>query len=120
MFAFFVDNKFQGFWCNLIGDIFCDLTIEKMGWNKSSVDLVYYSNMSKIPSMFSFREDKLMNIKEKSLIIEQQPLFAEDGSPLLNEEGKEIFGDITTEIFKTIQTIEPVFYLAKGIMIKPC
>jgi hypothetical protein len=46
MFGFFVNDVFSGFWSNKVGDIFCDITCEKMGWDKTQVKLYKYSNLN--------------------------------------------------------------------------
>lgn len=108
MFAFFINNELKNFWSNKIGDIFAELTISKLEWDRSSVDLLFYPSIKQVPPFKEFGANKELIIKER--IVGHEEVTDEDGTVSI----------IETESFVVKETIEPVVYVAKGIIVKPC
>lgn len=112
MFCFFYKDLFVGFWSNKIGDIFCDLTINGMKWDRSDVDLYYYPSLNDVPRFHEIDSSKNLIIKKEVVTnVEHESV---------NESGETV---ITTEEVKTYETdkvIEPVVYCAKGLIVNPC
>jgi hypothetical protein len=107
MFCFFNKDKFENFWSNSIGDVFASITILKMGWSNGDIDLVYYPSLDKYPDHFEFDANKNLVIKKR--VIEQ---IEEDVDGVM----------VVKTSFKYVndKTIEPVFYINKGLIIKTC
>lgn len=108
MFAFFINDELKNFWGNKLGDIFAINTITKLKWDQSKVDLVYYPSLDSVPLFKEFGSNKELIIKER--IVGHEEITNEDGTVSVVE----------TESFVVKQTIEPVVYVAKGVMVKPC
>jgi hypothetical protein len=112
MFCFFYKDLFVDFWSNKIGDIFCDLTILSMKWDRLDVDLYYYPSLNSVPEFYEIDSSKKLIIKKEIITIVEHQLVNEDGVTI-----------VTAEQVKTYETdivIDAVVYCAKGLLVKPC
>jgi len=116
MFCFFVNNEFKNFWSNKPGDIFADLTCSSMKWKREEVDLNFYPFVTNLPQDYNFDENKkLIILRVSSEMVEkldenEQVVFDENGNPVMEE------ASVTT----IDSEHEPVVYMAKGVIVKPC
>lgn len=112
MFCFFYKDSFVNFWSNKIGDIFFDLTINGMKWDRLDVDLYYYQSLNSVPEFYEIDSVKKLIIKKEIVTVVEHESVNEDGVTI-----------VTTEQVKTYETdrvIEPVVYCSKGLLVKPC
>lgn len=105
MFGFFVNGEFKGFWSNKVGDIFCDLTCQKMGWAKELTTLAYYPNLKE--SELKHAEPTVDDVKVYS-VSQEQTGEDEEGNPILEE---------NKTLVKTIQSDK---FMVNGLMLIPC
>lgn len=96
MFAIFNNNTLVGFWGNKPGDIFFNITCEKLGLNSPEI---FYYDIQEAPLYHSFNQNKVLSILEKVVTI-------------VNEE--EVIA------YNTISTKQPDPYFTNGIFYKDC
>ena len=101
MFGLFVANIFRDFWQNEIGDIFIEITIQKLSLNASEVSLLWYPGISSTPEHFEFDGNKNLVVLQRVVTIDENT----------QEE-------IVT--FEPEQTIQAVSYYANGTKILVC
>jgi hypothetical protein len=70
MFYFFVDNVIQGCWGNQIGDVFYDLTVNKMRWPIDKVKLVNFGDYSDLLNQVG--ENVVEEISPEQILIKDQ------------------------------------------------
>ena len=112
MFAIFTNGILIDFWQNKIGDIFFDLTVSGLKWNRSEIDLFFYPELSGIPGVYEFDSDKKLIIKKEVVTISEVVS--------LNELGEEIVTQEEIRTYEVDRIIDPVIYCSKGIMVLPC
>lgn len=112
MFCFFYKDSFVNFWSNKIGDVFCDLTISAMNWDKEDVDLYYYPLLVDVPKFYEIDTSKNLIIKKEIITIVEHQSVNEDGETIITLE--------EVKTYETDRVIEAVVYCANGLIIKPC
>jgi hypothetical protein len=112
MFAFFKNDQFVDFWSNKIGDVFFDLTVSGLKWNRSEIDLFYYPELNGVPTFYEFDSEKKLIIKKEIRTLTEVVSTNEAGEEVVTQE------EIVT--YETDKIIDPVIYCLKGVMIKPC
>jgi len=112
MFAIFKNDELVNFWGNQPGDIFIAATCRNLKMDEGQVDLVHFIGLDSIPEHHEFSASKQLIIKEKHIEIIEVPSTDAEGNETVAQEEQVSF------IVK--QTIEPVVYFAKGIVVKPC
>jgi len=105
MFGFFVSSEFVGFWSNKVGDIFFDLTVFSMKWEKSSVSVVYYPNLQESEIQHAVASLSDVKVYEKH---QEQTGVDENDQP------------ITEEVTTLIKTIQADTFVTNGLIIIPC
>lgn len=111
MFAFFKTDTLENFWANQVGDIFFDLTVRGMKWEQSQIDLMFYPGLDNVPQYYEFDTDKKLIIKSR--IVTHEEITEE-------VDGVQKTTVIEHESFVVKNTIEPIVYAAKGVIVKPC
>ena len=111
MFAFFINGSFFGFWQNKINDVFCESTIEAMGWNSEDVILYHYQGLKSAPEFYEFGDADELIVKKK-VTTQVEESFEENG------ETKTRLVDVDS--FEIDKTISPVIFYENGEMIRPC
>jgi hypothetical protein len=112
MFALFKNDELVNFWANQPGDIFIAATCRNLKMDEAQVDLVHFIGLDAIPEHYEFSASKQLIIKEKHINIVEIPSTDADGNPIVVQEEQ--------ISFTVKQTIDPVVYFAKGLMVKPC
>jgi hypothetical protein len=112
MFAFFKNDQFVDFWSNKIGDVFFDLTVSGLKWNRSEIDLFYYPELNVVPTFYEFDSEKKLIIKKEIRTLTEVVST--------NEAGEEVVTQEEVVTYETDKIIDPVIYCLKGVMIKPC
>jgi hypothetical protein len=97
MFTFFINDIFNTFCQNEIGQSFFDLTVKGLKINHLEVDLLHYE-INEVPKMFSFDENKNLLIQELQVTE----------------------GEVTIEEIITLSTHAPVIYVDKGVKVLSC
>jgi len=111
MFGLFINDTLKDFWSNSPGDMFIDATINYLKVDRLTVDLNYYF-INEVPSFYEFDQDKKLIIKREVTTINEVTQQNELGeSVVVQEEIKSYVVD---------KVIEPIVYMSKGIMVKPC
>jgi len=112
MFALFFEDNFKDFWENKPGDEFIIPTCACLNMDIQSVDLVYFMSLNKVPEHYDFDINKKLVIKNK-IVTPVEKIFTD-------EQGIEhpYTEDVVT--YEVIKTLDPEFFMAKGIMVKPC
>jgi hypothetical protein len=104
MFAFFLENNFLDFWANKPGDIFTDITIDKMKWQKEKVSLYFYADIPiNRPEYFYFDQDK--NLVFQNKIITTQEVDGEQ---------------VSVEQMVDVSTVPAIPYIISGEKVLPC
>lgn len=112
MFLFLKNNELVNFWSNKIGDVFFDLTVSGLRWNRSEIDLFYYPEIYSIPYFYELDS-------ENNLVIKKEVVTIND-VVLVNDLGEEVVTQEENKTYQVDKIIEPIIYCAKGVMIKPC
>lgn len=112
MFCLFLDDILKDFWANLEGDIFIEATAKALRLNKELIDLNFYPEIYESPEFYEIDSEKKLVLKNKVVTI------VEESS--VNEAGETIISQIEVVTYVPYKTIEPIVYLAKGLMVKLC
>jgi hypothetical protein len=112
MFSIFNNDSLINFWTNQIGDIFIDATIRGLKLTQSLIDLNYYPGIDTTPKFYEFDQDKKLIIKKEVISYEDQVST--------DPEGNEVTTVVEVKSYEVDKVIEPIVYMSKGIMIKPC
>lgn len=113
MFGLFCNDEFKNFWSNNQGDIFLEATCRSLKLDKGQVDLVYYMGLDSVPEFKDFTADKKLHVLKK-VITETEEEVIEEGTGLVT------YKIVEVESYELDKVYEPIVYLAKGIMVKPC
>lgn len=116
MFVFFKNGEFVNFWSNQIGNIFALQTCKSLNWELSTIDLLYYPSLESIPENHSFDASKILSVFKKE--IDQTPVLDENGEEMVDEKGNPVIQ--TTERLVLLRQIDPLTFMSKGIIVKPC
>jgi hypothetical protein len=111
MFGLFVENILKDFWSNSLGDNFIDATINYLKVDRSLVDLNFYFIIG-VPSFYEFDQDKKLVIKKEVISYEEQVST--------DAEGNEVINQVEVKSYEVDKVIDPIVYMAKGIMVNPC
>ena len=116
MFGLFVNDVFKNFWENSTGDIFIEATIKGLRLNRDDVDLVFYPDLEIVPPYYTIDSNKILSILIRS--VHREPVLNENGDPVLDENNSPSMNEVET--FSIVNSIDPVVYCSKGIVVLPC
>jgi len=120
MFALFKNNELLDFWANKQGDIFFELTCQKLKLKKEEIDLIYFKDLEKAPDHFEFLSSKDLVIKEKHISIVQESVKNHLDEDILDEEGNPIMQDVEVVSYSELETLVPEIFVNKGTILKLC
>lgn len=105
MFGFFVNDEFKGFWCNRPGDMFVDLTCQKLNWPKQQTTVVYYPDL---------KDSELQHAQPSTSKVDiYQEIMVENGV----DENQQPIMETSLVLVKSINADS---FMVNGIMIIPC
>jgi hypothetical protein len=112
MFAIFNNDSLLNFWSNQIGDVFIDATIRGLKLTQSLIDLYYYPELDRVPAFYELDQDKKLIIKKEVTTINEVTQQ--------NELGEDVVIQEEVKSYVVDKVIEPIVYMSKGLMVKPC